>query len=75
MPALIVAAPLGLVSAAVARIIFAAVGMAAGTGEYAMASVATGITLIVLAVLAPFESRLDRRSERDEHAQGGPVGP
>jgi putative Mg2+ transporter-C (MgtC) family protein len=39
----------------------AAVGMAAGTGAYAMASVATAITLVVLAVLAPFEARLDRR--------------
>src|SRR5439155_16773470 len=40
----------------------AALGMAAGTGEYTMATVATVITLIVLAVLAPIESRFERRT-------------
>jgi len=40
----------------------AAVGMAAGTGEYTMATVATVITLIVLAVLAPIEARFERRT-------------
>jgi putative Mg2+ transporter-C (MgtC) family protein len=39
----------------------AAVGMAAGAGEFAMASVATLITLIVLAVLAPLEAYFERR--------------
>src|SRR5437868_11530509 len=34
----------------------AAVGMAAGAGEYLMAAVATVITLIVLAALAPLEN-------------------
>jgi putative Mg2+ transporter-C (MgtC) family protein len=40
----------------------AAVGMAAGTGQYAMAAVATAITLVVLSVLAPFETWFDRRT-------------
>jgi len=40
----------------------AAVGVAAGAGEYAMASVGTAITLIVLAVLAPLEGYFERRS-------------
>lgn len=39
----------------------AAVGMAAGAGEFAMASVATLITLIVLAALAPLEAYFERR--------------
>jgi putative Mg2+ transporter-C (MgtC) family protein len=39
----------------------AAVGMAVGAGEYAMASVATLITLIVLAALQPLENYFDRR--------------
>jgi putative Mg2+ transporter-C (MgtC) family protein len=40
----------------------AAVGMAAGAGEYVMASVATGVTLVVLFVLPPFEAYFDRRT-------------
>ena len=39
----------------------AAVGMAAGAGEYAMASVATAITLVVLGVLPPIEGYFERR--------------
>lgn len=39
----------------------AAVGMAAGAGEYVMAAVATAITLVVLAVLQPLESYFERR--------------
>jgi putative Mg2+ transporter-C (MgtC) family protein len=39
----------------------AAVGMAAGAGEYAMAAVATAITLIVLAALQPLETYFERR--------------
>ena len=39
----------------------AAIGMAAGTGAYTMASVATAITLVVLAVLGPIETHLERR--------------
>jgi putative Mg2+ transporter-C (MgtC) family protein len=37
----------------------AAIGMAAGSGEYGMATIATAITLIVLAVLAPIERRIE----------------
>jgi len=40
----------------------AAVGMAVGAGEYAMESVATAITLLVLAVLGPLEAFFERRS-------------
>ena len=42
----------------------AAVGAAAGAGEYAMASVATMVTLIVLAVLPPVEAYFEARSSR-----------
>ena len=48
----------------------AAVGMAAGAGEFAMASVATGITLVVLAVLGPVESYFERRSSAPAGADG-----
>jgi putative Mg2+ transporter-C (MgtC) family protein len=40
----------------------AAVGVAVGAGEYAMASVATAITLVVLAALGPVEAYFERRS-------------
>ena len=43
----------------------AAVGMAAGAGQFAMASVATAITLVVLAVLAPIEAHFERRAGGD----------
>ena len=39
----------------------AAVGMAAGAGEMAMATIATVIALIVLAVLPPIEAYFERR--------------
>ena len=42
----------------------AGVGMAAGAGEYAIASMATVVTLLVLAVLPPVEAYFDRRSRR-----------
>lgn len=45
----------------------AAVGMAVGAGQYATAAVATGITVIVLAVLAPLEAWFDRRNRADDH--------
>jgi putative Mg2+ transporter-C (MgtC) family protein len=53
----------------------AAVGMAAGTGAYAMASAATAITLIVLAVLGPFETRLERRSAETNRPHDGHIEP
>ena len=40
----------------------AAVGMAAGAGQYAMATAATVLTLVVLAVLPPLEAYFDRRA-------------
>jgi len=40
----------------------AAIGMTAGAGEMAMAAIATGITLVVLAVLPPIERYADRRA-------------
>jgi putative Mg2+ transporter-C (MgtC) family protein len=40
----------------------AAIGMAAGAGEFTMATMATVLTLIVLAVLAPLESYFERRA-------------
>jgi putative Mg2+ transporter-C (MgtC) family protein len=42
----------------------AAVGMAAGAGFYLGATIATVITLIVLAALGPIEAVFDRRAER-----------
>ena len=39
----------------------AAVGMAAGTGQFAVASLATGLTLAVLALLAPIERYFEER--------------
>jgi putative Mg2+ transporter-C (MgtC) family protein len=39
----------------------AAVGMAAGAGEFAMASLTALLTLVVLAVLAPLENYFERR--------------
>jgi len=39
----------------------AAVGMAAGAGEYAMAALATAITLAVLVLLRPLENYFERR--------------
>src|ERR1700675_271802 len=43
----------------------AAVGMAAGAGEYAMATSATVLTLVVLAVLPPVEAYFARRAGVD----------
>ena len=43
----------------------AAVGMAAGAGEFLMATMTTVITLIVLALLPPIEGYFERRAGRD----------
>jgi putative Mg2+ transporter-C (MgtC) family protein len=40
----------------------AAIGMAAGAGEYRLATVATVLTLVVLVVLPPIESYFERRA-------------
>jgi putative Mg2+ transporter-C (MgtC) family protein len=47
----------------------AAVGMAAGAGEYTMATVATAITLAVLALLPPIEGFFERRAGIPNHHQ------
>jgi putative Mg2+ transporter-C (MgtC) family protein len=44
----------------------AAVGMAAGAGEYATAAIATAITLVVLLVLPPLEAYFERRAGPDD---------
>ena len=44
----------------------AAIGMAAGAGEFATASAATGLTIVVLAVLPPIESYFERRGNRSK---------
>ena len=41
----------------------AAIGMAAGAGEYAMATMATAITILVLVALPPIEAFFARRSK------------
>src|SRR5690348_4493521 len=40
----------------------AAIGMAAGAGQFAMASLATLVTLVVLALLGPLEAYFERRA-------------
>jgi len=42
----------------------AAIGMAAGAGEFEMATVATVVTLLVLVVLPPIEGFFERRNRR-----------
>jgi putative Mg2+ transporter-C (MgtC) family protein len=52
----------------------AAIGMAAGAGEYALATTATAITLGVLAVLPPIEALVERRIGRtnlNDHMRPG----
>ena len=45
----------------------AAIGMAAGAGQYAMATEATALTLIVLALLPPIEAFFERRAGLQNH--------
>lgn len=53
----------------------AAVGVAAGGGEYRLASIATGITLGVLLLLQPIEGLLERRfADRFARKSNGPPG-
>jgi putative Mg2+ transporter-C (MgtC) family protein len=52
----------------------AAIGMAAGSGQYALATIATGIALVVLAVLPPIEGYFERRAgheDLNDHEPGG----
>jgi putative Mg2+ transporter-C (MgtC) family protein len=52
----------------------AAVGVAAGGGEYHLAFIATAVTLGVLLVLQPFERMLDRRLGNDGKTENPPDG-
>lgn len=47
----------------------AAIGMAAGTGEFAVATAATAVTLLVLAALPPVEAYFDRRTGATDRTQ------
>src|SRR6058998_3326519 len=47
----------------------AAIGMAVGAGEYALAAGSTIITLIVLCVLPPIEAYFSRRRDRTQEAK------
>lgn len=49
----------------------AAVGIAVGAGQYMMASVATFITLVVLAALGPLEAYFERRATSLSAGDGG----
>ena len=48
----------------------AAIGVAVGGGEYHLAFIATGVTLIVLAVLPAIERMVERRSKRTKATEG-----
>jgi putative Mg2+ transporter-C (MgtC) family protein len=50
----------------------AAIGMAAGSGQFALATMATAITLVVLALLPPIEAFFDRLSDRTDPDDRGP---
>jgi putative Mg2+ transporter-C (MgtC) family protein len=47
----------------------AAIGMAAGAGEYQMATVTTVVMLVVLIVLPPLEAYFERRAEKMAQGQ------
>jgi len=49
----------------------AAIGIAAGTGQFAMASEATAITLVVLALLGPVERYFERRAAHHNAGRSG----
>ena len=56
----------------------AAIGVAVGGGEYRLAIIATGVTLVVLTVMAPLEKFLDRRKNgggdsHDDDASDSPA--
>jgi putative Mg2+ transporter-C (MgtC) family protein len=61
----------------------AAIGMAAGAGEFAMATTATALALVVLAALRPIEVYFERRAgspsfhdrNRSYHHDGGKLSP
>src|SRR5204862_735400 len=50
----------------------AAIGMAAGSGQFALATMATAITIVVLALLPPIEALFDRLADRAHPAARAP---
>ena len=52
----------------------AAIGVAVGGGEYRLAVIATGVTLIVLVVLTPVERWIERRTPAERPTPPPPVG-
>ena len=48
----------------------AAIGVAVGGGEYRLAIIATGVTLVVLVVLNPVEGWMDRRGLKRPEVEG-----
>ena len=52
----------------------AAIGVAVGGGEYHLALIATGVTLVVLVVLTPVENWIDRKVPKERDDQNGPNG-
>jgi len=52
----------------------AAIGMAAGAGHLVLATVAAGLTLVVLAVLPPIEIYFERRAGWPDRHNDGPPG-
>jgi putative Mg2+ transporter-C (MgtC) family protein len=53
----------------------AAIGVAAGTGQFLLATVTTAVTLVVLAVLPPIEAYFERRAGWPEHEDSVKRGP
>ncbi len=49
----------------------AAIGVAAGAGLFAVASIAAGLTVAVLVLLPPLEHYFDRRFTRTDHSSDG----
>jgi putative Mg2+ transporter-C (MgtC) family protein len=52
----------------------AAIGVAVGGGEYRLAVIATGVTLLVLVVLTPVERWIERRTPAEPAAAPRPAG-
>jgi putative Mg2+ transporter-C (MgtC) family protein len=52
----------------------AAIGVAVGGGEYRLAIIATGVTLLVLVVLTPVERWIERRTPAEPQAAPPPAG-
>ena len=53
----------------------AAIGVAVGGGEYHLALIATGVTLLVLVLLNPVEAWIDRKTPKGDKANGADSDP